>query len=274
MVSGDETLAVIPSNARAASPSAAQIVQVLLGVEASEYFDARVLRTPGPSSRSRRSPQRMAAPRSAGAISGAKPPQAGGLDDARPPRSWLYRVPRLRRRCRRDLLTARSAAPATTSTARAPLRVQFTLPQIPSAKEARIFEALLEQGSREDVSYPWPLDMRSLAAGVPLINGSTPPGASVPLKGLVPGFVMRVGQPFAVVLADGSGSIHKARSEVIADNAGHATVPIFPWTRTTFADALVVEIEHPRIRGILSWDGSTQPAYGRRGFSFTITERK
>jgi hypothetical protein len=152
--------------------------------------------------------------------------------------------------------------------------VQFTLPQIASAKDARIFQSLLEQGSREDVSYPWPLDMRSLAAGVPLINGSTPPGASVPLKGLVPGFVMRVGQPFAVVLADGSGSIHKARSEAIADNAGHATVPIFPWTRTTFADALVVEIEHPRIRGILSWDGSTQPAYGRRGFSFTITERK
>jgi hypothetical protein len=152
--------------------------------------------------------------------------------------------------------------------------VQLTLPQIASAKDARIFQSLLEQGSREDVSYPWPLDMRSLAAGVPLINGSTPPGASVPLKGLVPGFVMRVGQPFAVVLADGSGSIHKARSEVIADNAGHATVPIFPWTRTTFADALVVEIEHPRIRGTLSWDGSTQPAYGRRGFSFTITERK
>jgi hypothetical protein len=48
MVSGDETLAVIPSNARAATPTAAQVVQVLLGVEASEYFDARVLRTTGP----------------------------------------------------------------------------------------------------------------------------------------------------------------------------------------------------------------------------------
>jgi hypothetical protein len=48
MVSGTETVAVIPSNARAASPSAAQIVQVILGVEASEYFDARVLRTAGP----------------------------------------------------------------------------------------------------------------------------------------------------------------------------------------------------------------------------------
>jgi hypothetical protein len=48
MVSGNETLAVIPSNARAASPASAQVVQVLLGVEASEYFDARVLRTTGP----------------------------------------------------------------------------------------------------------------------------------------------------------------------------------------------------------------------------------
>lgn len=48
MVSGDETIAVIPSNARAASPMSGQVVQLVLGVEASEYFDARVLRTAGP----------------------------------------------------------------------------------------------------------------------------------------------------------------------------------------------------------------------------------
>lgn len=152
--------------------------------------------------------------------------------------------------------------------------VQFTLPEIPSAKEARIFESLLEQGSREDVSYPWPLDERSLAAGTPLINGSSAPGAVVPVRGLTPGFQFRQGQPFAVVLADGSGSIHKATAATSEDGFGQATVPVFPWTRTTFADGLTVEIERPRIRGILSWDSSTQGANGTRPFAFTITERK
>lgn len=152
--------------------------------------------------------------------------------------------------------------------------VQYTLPQIPSAKEARIFQSLLEQGSREDVSYPWPLDFRPSAAGAPVIDGSTPPAGIIPMRGLVPGVVLRVGQPFAVVLADESGSIHKVRTETIADDSGEASVPVFPLSRTTFADGLMVEIGHPRIRGLLSWDGASQPAHGRRGFSFTITERK
>lgn len=152
--------------------------------------------------------------------------------------------------------------------------VQFDLPYIPSAKEARIFESLLKQGSREDVSYPWPLDVKAVVAGAPLIDGSNPPGASVKLKGLVPGCVIRVGQPFAVVLADGSGCIHEATEKVIAGDDGKATVSAFPLTRKTFTDGLVVEIEKPRIRGVLSWDGSTQGAFGARPFSFTITERR
>lgn len=152
--------------------------------------------------------------------------------------------------------------------------VQFDLQPIPSAKEARIFESLLEQGSREDVSYPWPLDQKSLAAGIPVVDGSNPPGAVIAMSGLQPGFVFRIGQPFAVVLADGSGFVHKATAAVSVGDDGLASVPVFPLTRTTFADGSVVEIERPRIRGVLSWDGSSQGAYGVRPFSFTISERR
>lgn len=152
--------------------------------------------------------------------------------------------------------------------------VQFDLPALPSSKEARRLETLLEQGSGEDVSYPFPLDMKSIVAGPALIDGSNPVGASIKLKGLVPGFVLRVGQPFTVLLGDGTGFIHKAKTEQIASNLGKMTVPIFPLTRTAFTDGLTVEIERPRIRGILSYQGSTQGAFGRRPFSFTITERR
>lgn len=157
--------------------------------------------------------------------------------------------------------------------------VQFDLPAIPSAKEARQFENFLEQANgavmpRPNVSYPWPLDVKAVPAGVPLVNGSTPPGASIPLKGLIPGCVIRAGQPLAVIIADGTGFIHKATTQAIADGAGHATVSVLPLTRTTFADGATVEIERPRIRGTLAWDGSTQGSSGTRSFSFTITEKR
>lgn len=152
--------------------------------------------------------------------------------------------------------------------------VQFTLPPIRSSDEARIFESMLEQAARDDVSYPWPLDVRSFAMGAPRINGSSAPGVVIPLKGLVPGTQIRIGQAMAVILADGTGFIHKATAATIADSSGHATVPVFPLTRTTFADGLTVEIEKPRIRGTLAWQGSTQGAEGSRPFTFTITERR
>lgn len=152
--------------------------------------------------------------------------------------------------------------------------VRYELPPIRSKDEARIFETLLEQGSREDVSYPWPLDIKSLPMGAPLINGSSPPGSVIPLKGLAPGTAIRQGQPMAVILADGTGFVHKATAQALVGDTGIVTVSVFPWTRTTFADGLTVEIERPRIRGILQWDGSTQGAEGSRPFSFTITERR
>lgn len=157
--------------------------------------------------------------------------------------------------------------------------VQFELPMLGSAKDARLFENLLEQANggvtpRPDVSYPWPLDFKPVPAGAPLVNGSSPPGATIPLKGLIPGCVIRVGQPLAVIIADGTGFIHKATAEAIADNSGLATVSVLPLTRATFPNNAVVEIAHPRIRGTLTWDGSAQGSFGRRGCSFTITERR
>lgn len=152
--------------------------------------------------------------------------------------------------------------------------IQFELPPIPSAKEARMFETLLEQCSRSDASYPWPLDEKACVAGSPVVDGSNAPGATLKLRGLTPGCVIRVGQPMAVILADGTGFVHKATAQASAGDDGKATVSVFPLTRTTFADGLKVEVERPRIRGQLSWQGSQQGSFGSRPFSFTITERR
>jgi hypothetical protein len=148
---------------------------------------------------------------------------------------------------------------------------QFTLPLL-SAKDARIFQSLLEQGARDDVSYLWPLDTKSLVAGSPKVNGASPAGAVIPIKGLSPNFQFRAGQPIAVI-SEGIGFVHKATSAQVANSIGVITLSVFPLTRKGFLNNDIVEVERPRIRGVLGWGGADQGSFGGRPFSFTITER-
>lgn len=151
--------------------------------------------------------------------------------------------------------------------------IRFMLPPLASATEARIFQSLLERGAREDVSYPWPLDVRSDAAGTPLVNGASAAGAIIPIKGLLPNYQFRQGQPIAVI-SEGLGFVHKVTEPTLADATGNATVPVFPVTRKGFLVNDVIEVENPRIRGVLTWEGAEQPSFGYRPFSFSITERQ
>lgn len=150
--------------------------------------------------------------------------------------------------------------------------VQFTLPPLGTSDDARKFQAMLEQAAREDVSYPWPLDFKAPPAGLPMVDGASPAGAVIPIAGLVPYYQFKVGQPVAVVSGE-RGSVHKAREATSADASGNCILPVFPYTRRTFADGDAIEVARPRIRGVLSWDGAQQPAHGRRPFTFTIMER-
>lgn len=157
------------------------------------------------------------------------------------------------------------------------LSVAFQLRELRSAEEAAAFENMLRRGSQEDVSYPFPLDFApgpsSPVGSAPLVNGSNPAGGVLNIKGLLPYYQFREGQPVAVI-SGGLGYVHFATAVTVASNTGTVALPVFPWTRTTFANGDVVEIARPRIRGILAWDGSDQPAYGRRAFRFTIAERR
>lgn len=150
--------------------------------------------------------------------------------------------------------------------------VTYTLPPLRTRDDARIFQSRLEQGSRDDVSYLWPLDYKPPPAGIPLVDGASPAGAVLPLKGLLPGYSFREGQPLAVIHA-GVGYVHRVASPIVAETDGTVVLPVFPFTRVAFVDGDVVEIERPRIRGVLSWDGAQQGASGTRPFQFTITER-
>jgi hypothetical protein len=150
--------------------------------------------------------------------------------------------------------------------------IQFTLPALPSSKEARLFQSMLEQGARDDVSYPWPLDVKALPAGAPKVNGASAAGSVIPIKGLTPNYQFKQGQPLAVI-SEGIRFIHKAAAATVANASGIVTLPVFPYTRKAFLDNDAIEVERPRIGGVLSWQGAQQPSFGMRPFSFTISER-
>ncbi|MGJ0508936.1 MAG: hypothetical protein ACR652_17770 [Methylocystis sp.] len=156
--------------------------------------------------------------------------------------------------------------------------IQFTLPELATEKDARIFQAMLEQGSREDVSYPWPLDVKAVPAGTPVVDGASPAGAVIPIRGLVADYQFKLGQPLAVITVDPvTGEtmrfIHKAKAAQAADATGAIVLEVFPITRKAFLDGDTIEVEKPRIGGALTWDGGRQGAYGARPFTFSITER-
>lgn len=150
--------------------------------------------------------------------------------------------------------------------------VQFTLPALGTGKDARIFQSMLEQGARSDVSYPWPLDAKATPAGTPVVDGASPAGTVIPITGLPAYYQFKQGQPLAVI-SEGLRFIHKASAATTADVTGSVTLPVFPYTRKGFLDGDVIEVERPRIGGILTWQGAQQPSFGSRPFSFTITER-
>lgn len=149
--------------------------------------------------------------------------------------------------------------------------IQFTTPLLDPVL-AQQFQSLLEQGSRDDVSYPWPLDYAVSEPGAPLVSASSPAGSVIPIKGLVPGYSFDAGHVLAVI-SGGVGYVHKVTTAIDADGSGNVTVSVFPWTRVTFANNDVIEIRRPRIRGNLLWEGAGQGAIGKRPFTFTIAER-
>lgn len=152
-------------------------------------------------------------------------------------------------------------------------RASFVTPQL-NMEDARIFQTLLEQGLRDYVSYPFPLDFRPLPSGPSTsVNGTNPAGSTISLQGFLWGYTFKEGQPFAIKDSNGFGYIHRAKAPVTFP-AGSGTVSIWPWTRKTFINGHDVEIEKPRIRGVLSWEGSDQGAFGARSFGFSITEAR
>ncbi|MDQ5915941.1 MAG: hypothetical protein QG584_1834, partial [Pseudomonadota bacterium] len=131
-------------------------------------------------------------------------------------------------------------------------------------------------GMSERVILPWPLlDLDPGSPPNPQIS-ATSNGTALALKGLGSGYVLYEGQPISVV-HDGRRYMHLITGNAAANGSGVANVGIWPPTRLAYAVNDVVEIEEPKIEGLvspgdeMSWDYALEHTMG---FSFSVVETK
>jgi hypothetical protein len=155
------------------------------------------------------------------------------------------------------------------------LALRVTYPPI-RGTVARQFQGRLVRGQNERVILEWPqLDLDPGSPPNPQINASSS-GTAMSVKGLGAGYVYHEGQMVSVV-SGGRRYIHIMTGGGSANGSGVAAIGIYPPSRVTYAVNDTVEIETPRIEGLvnpgeeLSWGYALEHTME---FSFTVVETK
>ena len=139
---------------------------------------------------------------------------------------------------------------------------------------ARQFQARLLRGLQERVLLPWPLlDLDPGSPPNPQIEALSS-GTAISLKGLGAGYIYLEGQPISIVHA-GRRYMHIITGNGSADGSGEAAIGIYPPSRVTYSVNDTVEIEAPKIEGLVnpgeehSWGYALEHTME---FAFTVVE--
>lgn len=152
--------------------------------------------------------------------------------------------------------------------------LDVVLPPMEAEPTGRVFIQRLTRARKVGALMEFPqLGLVIGAPGAPLVNGAVAGGTSVPVKGLTPGYVVREGQFFSIVVS-GRRYLHSSDSEVIANGSGLATLTVSPMLRVPLSNNDVIEIASPKIEGLVqgnatAWDLDLAETIG---LSFSIVE--
>lgn len=151
--------------------------------------------------------------------------------------------------------------------------IEVELPPLREEPEGRLATAMLQQASSEGGLFAFPQPGLSLsAAGDVEVSGAVTGGRLLPVRGLVSGSIIRVGQYLSIIHL-GQRYLHRCRAETIATGDGTATIELMELVRVALLDGDVVEIGRPMIEGWIDapqWTLMTVPFTETR---FSITER-
>ncbi len=125
----------------------------------------------------------------------------------------------------------------------------------------------------DTLSMVWPQPQRIGLPGAAVVNGANQAGASLAIRGLAPGQVIKPWSFFSV-FANWRNYLYTTTDQAVADGAGNATLSIGPMLRWPPADAAAVNFTAPIIEGFL--DGNTVEWTLEQlrwaGAAFTLTE--
>jgi hypothetical protein len=115
----------------------------------------------------------------------------------------------------------------------------------------------------------------TVVVGNGMIDGSGQTGSALAVRGMIPNGALSWGMFFSIVHA-GVHRVHMVRSQVIADGAGRALVPIWPMLRFISSDGDVCHFVDPQIEGqLIGFDkGAGFERNRTKPLAFTIQERK
>lgn len=112
------------------------------------------------------------------------------------------------------------------------------------------------------------------APGSPAVAGASQSGSVLNVDGVTPHYVFRKDQWISITTS-GRHYAYRLKSEVVADAAGVAALPLRTMLRVSPADNDLVEVSEPRIEGFatVSDDTWSVDTSGLVYLSFTIEER-
>lgn len=111
--------------------------------------------------------------------------------------------------------------------------------------------------------------------GSPVVDGSGQLGMFLKVRGLTPGYVLRTGQFFSLVVS-GQRFLYCLLEDAVANAQGKARIHFWPMMRRQPQDGGVLEIAQPKIEGFAAKGGFewSVDAAQHTGLEFKIDERE
>ncbi len=152
--------------------------------------------------------------------------------------------------------------------------VEVTMPTM-SHEKARAFAALMTLAKRDGLRLTLPLGGGEVqGGGAGTVDGSGAAGTSLPVEGLTPGFMLRLGHWLTVENAAGERFVHQVAAPVRIGTDGKATITLTTALLTELADGDTVLVSKPTIEGVVTSDVNWVLPVNRRvgGLSFRVEE--
>ena len=124
-------------------------------------------------------------------------------------------------------------------------------PRLQPEPDGRIVMSALRQAKTVGALFAFPQPGLVIGnPGAPVINAGAQTGSTLQLRGFAPGYTVRNGQFFSIIV-NGQRYLHHAAADTTADGSGAMALPIVPMLRVSPGDGNICEFAQPFIEGVL-----------------------